>query len=304
MSIPMPPSYRGRLAPSPTGYLHLGHAATFWTAQQRARQFQGQLILRNEDLDLQRCRPEFVQAFLEDLAWFGLTWTEGPDRGGPFSPYNQSERRHFYLSALQTLRGKGHLYPCACSRRDVREATQAPHESGDEPLYPGTCRPAGPPNSETTRTWMNHSVWPWPQTRRRPFPRRVNWRFKVPDGQTVSFTDGALGNTAFVAGRDFGDFVVWRHDDLPSYQLAVVVDDAAMRVSEVVRGQDLLLSTARQYLLYQALNLPPPHFYHCPLIKDQDGQRLAKRHDALALRRLRAEGCSPESLRNRQTWIP
>lgn len=268
--------YRGRLAPSPTGYLHLGHARTFWIAQQRAQSHGGALILRNEDLDGARCRPEFVTAMVEDLRWFGLAWQEGPDVGGPFAPYTQSERRARYVEAFARLRLGGLVYPCTCSRRDVQLALGAPHPGEEEPVYPGTCREKRPPPVATAR---------------------VNWRFRVPDDEVISFHDGAQGPQSLVAGKDFGDFVIWRHDDAPSYQLAVTVDDAAMQISEVVRGCDLLVSTARQLLLYRALGWTPPAFYHCPLLLDEHGVRLAKRHDALSLRALRRHGAEPEVLR-------
>jgi glutamyl/glutaminyl-tRNA synthetase len=269
--------YRGRLAPSPTGLLHLGHARTFWTAHQRARAAGGTLILRNEDLDPQRSKPEFVAAFLEDLRWLGCEWQEGPDIGGPCAPYSQSERFGLYREAIDRLREGGRLFPCTCSRRDILTALAAPHQGEEEPVYPGTCRPSA------------HSARHIPQS-------AFSWRFRVPDGEAVEFVDGALGPQRFVAGRDFGDFVVWRHDDVPSYQLAVVVDDAAMRITEVVRGADLLLSTARQILLYRALSLTPPAFFHCPLVTDENGERLAKRNDSLSLRFLRAAGKSPADL--------
>jgi glutamyl-tRNA synthetase len=279
-------SYRGRLAPSPTGYLHLGHAQTFWIAQERARAQNGTLIFRNEDLDRARCRSEFVSAMYEDLRWFGLQWQEGPDCGGPFGPYSQSERITFYRAAFEQLRTGGFVYPCTCSRQDVLRALQAPHAGEDEPLYPGTCRPTKSGEWRVAGDKGNPSLSPL-----------CNWRFRVPDGETIAFTDGRCGIQRFVAGRDFGDFVVWRHDDTPAYQLAVVVDDAAMQITEVVRGEDLLKSTARQLLLYGALGLRVPAFYHCPLITDESGTRLAKRHDALSLRMLRVQGKIPEELR-------
>lgn len=285
--------YRGRLAPSPTGYLHLGHARTFWIAQQRAQAQGGMLVLRNEDIDAVRCKMEFVPAMLEDMRWFGFVWQEGPDCGGPFGPYNQSERRSFYLAALQRLREGGFIYPCTCSRQDVLRALQAPHQGEDEPVYPGTCRPA-----ESSKLPMD--LPPFGETD--PARPRVNWRFRVPDGETISFVDGCCGPQHFVAGKDFGDFVVWRHDNVPSYQLSVTTDDAAMRITEVVRGADLLKSTARQILLFRALGVEPPAFYHCPLMTDAAGVRLAKRHDALSLRQLRREGRTPESLQ--EEWLP
>lgn len=279
--------YRGRLAPSPTGLMHLGHARTFWTAHERARTACGTLVLRNEDLDRDRAKPEFVTAFLEDLRWFGCDWQEGPDVGGPFGPYAQSARLPGYRTAFETLRTGGFLFPCTCSRREILGALSAPHVGEEEPVYPGTCR-------RVTCESQVSSLKSRAADCARSSP---SWRFRVPEGETVSFTDENLGAQSFVAGRDFGDFIVWRHDDLPSYQLACVVDDAAMQITEVVRGADLLLSTARQLLLYRALSLTPPAFFHCPLMTDEHGVRLAKRHDALSLCALRERGATPEQLR-------
>lgn len=275
--------YRGRLAPSPTGFLHLGHARTFWAAQERAQAAGGTLILRVEDLDGPRCRPEFVEAIREDLSWLGFRWQEGPDVGGPCGPYVQSQRVALYREAFERLRRTGHLFPCTCSRREIQSALSAPHAGDEEPLYPGTCR---------TRTGMGDV----PPDR----TSKVAWRFRVPEGEEVNFVDGVFGLQRFVAGRDFGDFAVWRGDGFPSYQLACVVDDAAMRVTEVVRGADLLLSTARQILLHRALGQVAPRFHHCPLVTDEAGVRLAKRHEAMSLRRLREQGRTPEEVR--EAW--
>ena len=272
-------TYRGRLAPSPTGYLHLGHARTFWAAQQRAKEHGGQLILRNDDLDSTRYKMEFVEAMLEDMRWFGFEWSEGPDLGGPFAPYNQSERMSFYQAALDKLRAGNFIYPCTCSRKDIQQAVTAPHAADDELIYPGTCR-------EKNLSALSSQ----PST-------KFAWRFRVPDGETVPFHDANLGLKSFVAGKDFGDFVVWRGDGVPAYQLSCAVDDAAMQITEVVRGADLLVSTARQILLYRALGLTPPNFFHCELMLDDQGIRLAKRHDALSLRTLRGQGISPVQLR-------
>jgi glutamyl/glutaminyl-tRNA synthetase len=265
------------VAPSPTGYLHLGHGRTFWTAYQRVVKAGGTLVFRNEDLDTQRSRAEFVEAMFEDLRWLGIRWQEGPDVGGPFGPYTQSERRDFYLDTWRKLRACGVIYPCVCSRKDLAHSAGAPHDVDDEPIYPGTCRE---------------------RKLDAEFPAGANWRFRVPDGEVIEFEDGKLGHQEFVAGRDFGDFAVWRRDDIPAYQLAVVVDDAAMRITEVVRGADLLRSTARQILLYRALGLEVPDFYHCELVVDEKGERLAKRHDALSLRTLRERGVSAEEIRS------
>ncbi len=294
--------YRGRLAPSPTGYLHLGHARTFWIAQERARANGGELILRNEDLDATRFKMEFVGAMLEDLRWFGFEWSEGPDVGGKFAPYNQSGRMDFYRAALEKLRAGNFIYPCTCSRKDIQAATRAPHANDDdEPIYPGTCREKN--SSGTGVPPVSSKVGQKPETHGRD--ARVttfSWRFRVPDGETISFADGNIGEQKFVAGKDFGDFVVWRGDDVPAYQLACVADDAAMEISEVVRGADLLVSTARQILIYRALGLTPPEFFHCKLMLDEKGERLAKRHDALSLRKLRELGETPESLRRQNNF--
>jgi glutamyl/glutaminyl-tRNA synthetase len=263
-------AYRGRLAPTPSGFLHLG-ASTFWQAHLRARAAGGTLVLRQEDLDRPRCRPEFARAVLDDLQWLGLEWSEGPDVGGPYAPYIQSERTALYSSALERLQQQGAVYPCGCTRKDIREAQRAPNLGDEEPLYPGTCRDGLQPG----------------------VPVR-SWRLRVPDGEAIRFLDGNLGSQCFVAGEDFTDFVVWKEG--ASYQLACAVDDAAMNISEVVRGADLLLSTARQLLIYAALGLTPPAFYHCALVTDAQGVRLAKRNDALSLRTLREQGCRPEDI--------
>jgi len=274
-------TYRGRLAPSPTGYLHLGHARTFWTAAERARAAGGALVLRSDDLDATRFRLDFAAAMLEDLRWLGLRWDEGPDVGGPHAPYAQSRRLTRYRAALERLHAAGLIYPCQRSRRDVIEAAGAPHEGAadDEPVYPAAFRPdPGAPRSPLGAVIS------------------ANWRLRVPDGEQLTFEDGRLGHQEAVAGRDFGDFPVWRKDGCPSYQLACVVDDAEMGMTEVVRGEDLVRSTFRQILLYRALGWAVPAFYHCPLLADEHGVRLAKRHDALSLRALRAQGARAETL--------
>jgi glutamyl/glutaminyl-tRNA synthetase len=288
--------YGGRLAPSPTGYLHLGHARTFWIAHQRARTAKGKLVFRNEDLDVHRCKPEFIAAMYEDLHWLGLSWDEGPDVGGEFGPYSQSQRRDFYLEAWRKLRDGGFIYPCTCSRKDLELALSAPHEDfdltshafsmgeapteDDELHYPGACR---------------HKIT---EAQQWPTPAGVSWRFKVPDYTLVSFSDGYFGNQQFMAGQDFSDFLVWRRDDIPAYQLAVVMDDEAMRISEVVRGADLLRSTARQLLLIDALDYAVPNYFHCPLLRDENNVRLAKRHDALSLRKIRESGVQAADLQS------
>ena len=268
-------TYRGRIAPTPTGHLHLGHAATFLTAANRAAG--GTLILRMEDLDPQRCRPEYSAAAMSDLAWLGLHWEEGPDVGGPRGPYRQSARQDHYLMAWKRLRDGHFIYPCRRSRRDVSAASHAPH--CDESIFPVAWR-------TDPKAVLSH-----------PAPRGWNWRFRVPDHEAITFVDGRLGPVSRIALQDFGDFVIWNRDGIPAYELAAVVDDIAMGITEVVRGDDLLTSTARQLLLYRALQSPPPAFYHCPLLRDSQGRRLAKREKSLSLRTLREQDWTPDQVR-------
>jgi len=317
-------SYRGRLAPSPTGYLHVGHARTFFAAWQRSRNAGGTLVLRMEDLDPDRSRAVYAEAALEDLRWLGIRWQEGPDLGGPYAPYAQSERRAIYLAAWRKLLLGGFIYPCRCSRKDLEAALSAPHEGDaqepldDEPVYPGTCRNESdwgsrfPTHFAQYAKWMGHGDVPCHPAQNPDYPAQVsahpaqdsvasgmeepgnfNWRFRVPDGEAVEFVDLNLGPQRFVAGRDFGDFVVWRRDGIPSYQLACVADDAAMKITEVARGEDLVKSTARQILLNRAMGFANPAWFHCRLVADSNGKRLAKRHDALSLRVLRQRGFTP-----------
>ena len=269
MTAGTPTSYRGRLAPTPTGDMHVGHARTFVTAWRRTLDAGGALVLRIEDLDPLRCRADYTAHAIEDLAWLGVRWSEGP--------HYQSQRRAVYETAWRALRDAGLIYPSRVSRRELRDAAHAPHddEEDSEPIFPPALRPL-------------------PGTGRdEPSPAGVVWRFRVPDGEVVRFTDARCGAQAFTAGVDFGDFVVWRADDVPAYELAVVADDVAMGITEVVRGEDLLRSTARQLLVYRALGAVPPAWCHLPLVRDAEGRRLAKRHQALSLRELRARGMTP-----------
>jgi glutamyl-tRNA synthetase len=269
----------------------------------RARDAGGALVMRIEDLDMERSKPIFAEAALDDLRWLGIRWNEGPDKGGPYAPYLQSKRRALYLAAWRRLLRRGWLFPCRCSRKDLESALGAPHESSlpgspgsqsqgklepldDEPIYPGTCR----------ETLWRAPQLPGPTASDIEMPDGINWRFRVRDGEVVEFEDLNLGPQRFVAGRDFGDFVVWRRDGGPSYQLACVADDASMRITEVVRGADLLKSTARQILLYRALGFDIPSWFHCRLVVDHNGRRLAKRHDALSLRAMRQRGLTPMNI--------
>ncbi len=288
----MPVARRGRLAPTPTGLLHAGHARTFALAAERAGS--AGLVMRIEDLDGPRCRPEYAAAAREDLRWLGLAWTEGPDVGGPHGPYVQSERTAWYLEIWRRLEQAGAIYPSPHSRRDVEAAATAPHDD---------AQPAAPPSQGGPRPSPDEPIFP-PSLRparweRVSEPGGVPWRFRVPDGRTIEFDDGLCGRVRRTAGVDFGDFVVWRRDDLAAYELAVVADDHAMQIAEVVRGADLLTSTARQLLLYEALGWAPPAFAHAPLVCDATGRRLAKRAGGLTIRDLRAAGWSPAEVLTR-----
>ena len=268
---------RGRLAPTPTGYLHVGHARTFALAAARA--LAGTLLYRTEDLDAGRCRPEFAAAAIEDLRWLGLKWAEGPDVGGPHAPYVQSQRLPWFRDVWSQLQATGAIYPCDKSRKDVERSLTAPHAEDDaEPIFPPALRA------------------PLGAGREAREPGQTNWRFRVPDGEAISFHDARFGPQRAVAGRDFGDFLVWRKDDAPSYQLSCAVDDAELGITEVVRGADLIRSTFRQLLLIRALGHIAPAYYHAPLMLDDRGERLAKRHDALSLRTLRAQGVTPAEI--------
>ncbi len=276
----MASTYRGRLAPSPNGYLHLGHARTFHIAWQRARgRKSGILIYRDEDLDPRRSKPEFSSAGMEDLRWLGLDWDEGPDVGGPHSPYEQSKRRDLHLQAWKQLAEDGLIYPSNVTRKEIRRAKPLAGAEGEN-VFPAVLRP--PDKS-----------WSVPIE-----PGEVPWRFRVPDGERVTFEDGRSGIHSYVAGVDFGDFLVWSRDGAPTYELAVVVDDLAMGITEIVRGEDLLVSTARQLLIYRAFGALDrwPAFYHVPLVRDLTGQELSKRYGSLGLRHLREQGVRPEEI--------
>ncbi|HET9552506.1 MAG TPA: tRNA glutamyl-Q(34) synthetase GluQRS [Anaeromyxobacteraceae bacterium] len=272
-------SYRGRFAPSPTGPLHLGNARTALLAWLDARARGGALLMRVEDLDGPRVRPGVEARILGELRWLGLDWDEGPDVGGPAGPYRQSELGGRYQAALGRLREAGLAYPCSCSRAEIAAAATAPHGPSDEgPRYPGTCRALAPE-----------------EVARRAEGRRPAWRLRVEPGE-VAFDDAVHGRCAFDVAAATGDFVVSRADGLAAYQLAVAVDDAAMGVTDVVRGDDLLPSTARQLLVYRALGLAAPRFAHVPLVVGEDGTRLAKRHGALSLGELRERGADPRAV--------
>jgi len=265
-----------RYAPSPSGPLHLGNARTALLAWLQARLSGALFILRMEDLDRPRTRPGAASAILDDLAWLGLDWDEGGALGGPAAPYDQASRTGLYRRAFDLLREQALLFPCFCSRKDIAQAASAPHAGDGSHLYPGTCRDLPP--AESARAG-----------------KKPAWRYRVPD-RTIAFRDGILGRQATDLAREAGDFVVKRADDLFAYQLAVVVDDALMGVSDVLRGADLLAASALQIELYEALGFAVPRFWHVPLMCDAAGKRLAKRDGAESIQAFRTAGGTPAAL--------
>lgn len=306
------PGYVGRLAPSPTGALHVGNARSFLLAWLRARAVGGRILLRIEDLDHPKVKPETVHATLDDLRWLGLDWDGAAGDGvhavafhdhpghaatvhderpagdalarevnaRSYDPatrtFRQSLRLPLYKEAFELLRQEGKVYPCACSRADIEAAQSAPH-AGEDPVYPNACRGRFPTEEDAARE----------------AGRVPAWRFHAPNGES-RFEDAFCGVQVEDLQRISGDFVIARGADQPGYQLAVVVDDAAMGVTEVVRADDLLPSTHRQLALYDALGLQPPAFLHVPLVVGADGRRLAKRHGDTRLHTIREAGISPE----------
>lgn len=274
---------RGRLAPSPTGYLHLGNAWAFLFAWLACRSRQGTLVLRIEDIDPDRSKNIYFKAILEDLQWLGLHWDEGPDKGGSVGPYIQSQRMKFYGEALARL--SSWVYPCYCTRKELRTLAGAPHPGEAGAPYPGTCR---------SLTLAERHVL-------EAAGRRPCLRLRCAEEQVV-FTDGLHGVQALTLAQCGGDFALQRSDGIIAYQLAVAVDDGNMGISQVVRGEDLLSSTPRQLILLRLLGFPIPQFIHVPLLCDAEGERLAKRHASLTLRSLREAGLSPEAVCGYLGW--
>ncbi|HEV8194436.1 MAG TPA: tRNA glutamyl-Q(34) synthetase GluQRS [Ktedonobacterales bacterium] len=273
-------STRGRYAPSPTGTLHLGNLRTALLAWLFARAVGGTFVLRIEDLDLPRVRPRATTEMLRDLHWLGLDWDEGPDAGGKLGPYKQSMRRALYEAAVARLRAQELIYPCYCTRAELARIASAPHSAEDAPRYPGTCAQLSEHERRSRET----------------AGRRPSLRFRVPH-RPIAFTDTLHGSITTNVAETVGDFIVRRSDGIIAYQLAVVVDDALMGITQVVRGADLLTSTARQLALYDALGFPWPQQYaHVPLLVNGAGTRLAKRDAAAGIGGLRARGGTREQL--------
>lgn len=270
MSLPVV----GRLAPSPTGSQHLGNARTYLIAWLSVRQRAGSIVLRIEDIDSPRVKPEATQQILDELKWLGLTWNSGP--------IIQTQRLSFYDDALTTLKRKELVYPCTCTRKDIEQAASAPHLEHELPPYPGLC--------------AHRSVADAALIKDRPYA----WRFR--SSEPVPSYDDLLAGHVSPRPEYAGDFVVWKNNNSPAYQLAVVVDDAAMGITEVIRGDDLIPSTPRQIQLYQALELPVPRFGHVPLVVGTDGRRLAKRHGDARLATFRQHGLTAERLLGVLAW--
>lgn len=276
---------RGRFAPSPTGEMHLGNAWTALLAWLQTRSLGGAMVLRIEDLDPDRSRPEYTAQLLADLHWLGLDWDEGPDVGGNYGPYCQDERRQLYQQALEGFQAKGLVYPCYCSRAEIQAAASAPHVGNSEAAYPGLCR-----NLDCKE-----------QAARSRRGRKPALRIIALTGN-IEFTDLLRGRIKEDISKSCGDFTIRRSDGVHAYQLAVVVDDAAMKISHVLRGDDLLGSTPRQLYLYQLLGASPPIFTHVPLLYSPDGHRLSKRQRDLSLAAIKGRGVSASQVIGFLAW--
>lgn len=268
---------RGRLAPSPTGYLHLGNAWAFLLAWLSARATGGTIVLRMEDIDPERSQPEYHTAILEDLSWLGLDWDYGPNADPKLGPYSQSERGDIYAAILELLDKAGLTYPCFCSRKELRMLATAPHIGDTGAPYPGTCRNLTQEQCEERLACGRHAC--------------VRLRCSQ---EPITFIDAIQGAQHFLLSQCGGDFALRRSDGVVAYQLAVTADDALMGITQVVRGRDILPSTPRQIALLQILGYTPPQYAHLPLLLDAQGDRMAKRHKSIALRALRRMGAEPQ----------
>lgn len=275
----MNPPVRTRLAPSPTGYMHLGNIWSFMLCWMAARHAGGKVVLRMEDIDPARSRPEYVQGIMDDFKWLGLDWDEGPDLGGPYAPYTQSERLDRYEEVLAALTEQGHTFPCYCTRKELRALASAPHAEDYGSAYPGVCLHLDDEEREAKAVGG-----------RKPAIRLHSDLTKIP------FKDVLHGDMELTWNECGGDFAVRRSDGVFAYQLAVVIDDMDQRINLVVRGDDILHCTPRQVALYGLLGASVPEFVHVPLVLDAEGERLAKRHRHYEIAKLREKGISPKAI--------
>ncbi|HHM05759.1 MAG TPA: glutamate--tRNA ligase [Gammaproteobacteria bacterium] len=275
------PPHKTRFAPSPTGYMHLGNVRTALFNALSARRAAGVFLLRIEDTDSARSRPEFEAALKDDLRWLGLNWQEGPGVGGGQAPYVQSQRAAIYRHYYSMLVERGCSYPCFCSPKELELSRRAQRAAGRPPRYAGTCARLSAADIEQRR---QRGLLP-------------TWRFRVPAGETVRYTDLVRGEQAF-ATDDMGDFIIRRADGTPAFFFSNAVDDALMGVTHVLRGEDHLANTPRQLLLLQALDLTPPRYGHITLITGPDGAPLSKRHGSRSVRELREAGYLPGAVTN------
>lgn len=280
----------GRLAPSPTGAQHVGNARTYLLAWLSIRSRGGRVILRMEDIDSPRVKRGAAEQAVEDLRWLGLDWDEGPDVGGPHAPYVQTERLELYRAALEKLKAAERVYPCTCTRSDVAVAASAPHMGQEGPIYPGTCANRHVADAKAPTRSASEGRDP-----------SFVWRMRTTN-MSRKLNDLVAGAHTCNVAAELGDFVVAKGDGSPAYQLAVVIDDHAMGVTEVLRGDDLLPSAFRQLELYDIFGWTPPQFAHVPLVVGSDGRRLAKRHGDTRLAMLRAAGVPAERLVGLLAW--
>ena len=272
---------RVRFAPSPTGYLHLGNARTALFNYIYAKHTNGKLILRVEDTDKERSKKEYEEMLIDDLKWLGIQWDEGPDVGGDYGPYRQSERNEIYKEYIEKLKQSGHIYKCFCTPEELEEERKKALAEGRPPRYSGKCRNLTPEEIKKL------------EEEGKPY----TWRFRVPDGETIIFEDLIKG-VVEINVNEFGDFVIVRSDGSPVYNFVVVVDDALMEITHVIRGEDHLSNTPKQILIYRALGFKEPKFAHLPIILGEDKSKLSKRHGAVSVRAFREDGYVSEAMFN------
>ncbi len=275
-------SVRVRFAPSPTGFMHVGNARTALFNYLFAKHNRGKFILRIEDTDLERHSEEAVKVIYEALKWMGIKWDEGPDVGGNYGPYRQSERREIYKEHIEKLKEKGLVYECFCTTEELEKMRKEQLERGEPPRYTGKCRNLTEEEKEKLRKEGRKPVL----------------RFKVPKDRIIKFKDLVKGEIEISSNQLGGDFVIVRSNGMPVYNFVVVVDDALMEISHVIRGEDHISNTPKQILLYEALGFKVPQFAHLPMILGSDRSKLSKRHGATSVKEFKEKGYLPEAFVN------